>query len=185
MDALHQAHAALQGDGFCFIRALLGREVVDGQGGLAGLAQLPQALLDERQVQRIGVLIVQRAVRQTGVELRPLEEIVQTDDVGRGAALFQCFGDAVGAGGLAAGRWAGEHDDLRAGKLDLLGGIIHPLGIAALAQVCQRLGASGRHIVKVDLNQSFRDPDRDHKNQPLLFSVPAPPQTAGYTRSDT
>ena len=147
MDALHQAHAPLQVDGFCFIRALLGREVVDGQGGLAGLAQLPQALLDERQVQRIGVLIVQGAVRQAGVELRPLEEIVQTDDLRRGALLLQGAGDAVGAGGLAAGRRAGEHDDLCAGHADLLGGIIHPLGIAVLAQLCQLLRAPGSKVI--------------------------------------
>ena len=59
------------------------------------------------------------------------------------------------------------------------------LGIAVLAQLCQLLRTAGRHIVKVDLNQTLRDPDRDHKNQPLLFSVPVPPQSAGYTRSDT
>ena len=111
--------------------------------------------------------------------------VVSLDNFFRGALLLQGASDAVGAGGLAAGRRAGEHDDLCAGHADLLGGIIHPLGIAVLAQLCQLLRAAGRHIVKVDLNQTLRDPDRDHKNQPLLFSVPVPPQSAGYTRSDT
>ena len=182
---LDDKNKEMQVDGFCFIRALLGREVVDGQGGLAGLAQLPQALLDERQIQRIGVLVVQRAVRQAGVELCALEEIVQTDDVGRGAALFQCFGDAVGAGGLAAGRRAGEHDDLGAGKAHLFGGVLHAVAVALLTQGGKFLRTAGGNVVQPDFNQTFRDPNRDHKNQPLLFSVPAPPQTAGYTRSDT
>ena len=57
--------------------------------------------------------------------------------------------------------------------------------VAAMLEKCQLLRAAGRHIVKVDLNQTLRDPDRDHKNQPLLFSVPVPPQSAGYTLSDT
>ena len=47
------------------------------QHGLARLAQLPQALLDERQIQRIGVLVVQRAVRQARIELCAFEEIIQ------------------------------------------------------------------------------------------------------------
>ena len=45
--------------------------------------------------------------------------------------------------------------------------------------------AVGGNVIKVDLHQTFRDPNRDHKNQPLLFSVPEPPQSAGCIRSDT
>ena len=102
----------------------------------------------------------------------------------RGPALLQSFCQTVGAGGLAAGRRAGEHDDLCAGKLHFLGGVIYPLGIALLTQVGKCLWAAGCHIVQIDLNQTFGYPNRDHKNQPLLFCVPAPPQNAGYIRSD-
>ena len=185
MDALHDAYTALQVDGLHLCRALFGREIVDGQHGLARLAQLPQALLDERQIQRIGVLVVQRAVRQARIELCAFEEIIQTDHLRRGPALLQSLCNAVGAGGLAAGRRAGEHDDLCTGKLHFLGGVIYPLGIALLTQVGKCLRAAGCHIVQIDLNQTFGYPNRDHKNQPLLFCVPAPPQNAGYIRSDT
>ena len=184
MDALHDAYTALQVDGLHLLRALLCREIIDWQHGLSGLAEFPQALLDERQVQCIGVFVIQRAVRQPGVELCPFEEIIQTDHLRRSPALLQSFCQTVGAGGLAAGRRAGEHDDLCAGELHLLGGIIHTLPVAPLAQICQHLRAAGRHIVQIDLNQTFRYPDRDHKNQPLLFCVPAPPQNAGYIHSD-
>ena len=147
MDALHDAYTALQVDGFHLCRSLFGREIVDGQHGLARLAQLPQALLDERQIQRIGVLVVQRAVRQARIELCAFEEIIQTDHLRRSPALLQSFCQTVGAGGLAAGRRAGEHNDLCAGKLHLLGGVIYPLGIALLTQVGKCLRAAGCHIV--------------------------------------
>ena len=52
-------------------------------------ARNPQALLDERQIQRIGVLVVQRAVRQARIELCAFEEIIQTDHLRRGPALLQ------------------------------------------------------------------------------------------------
>ena len=55
----------------------------------------------------------------------------------------------------------------------------------ALNSALKCLRAAGCHIVQIDLNQTFGYPNRDHKNQPLLFCVPAPPQNAGYIRSDT
>ena len=185
MDALHDAHTALQVDGLHLGRALLGGKIIDGQLGLAGLAELVQALLDEGQIQRFKVFVVQRAVRHFGVVGSTFKKVVQTDHLCRGALLHQRLCQTVGAGGLAAGRRAGQHNDLCPGAAHLLGGILHPPGVAVLAQLCQLLRAAGRHIVKVDLNQTLRDPDRDHKTQPLLFSVPVPPQSAGYTRSDT
>ena len=39
--------------------------------------------------------------------------------------------------------------------------------------------------VQVYLNQTFRYPNRDHKKQPLLFSVPALRRNAGCILSDT
>ncbi len=91
MDALHDAHTALQVDGLHLCRALFGGKIVDGQHGLARLAELPQALLDERQIQRIGVIVVQRAVRQARIELCAFEEIIQTDHLRRGTALSRAF----------------------------------------------------------------------------------------------
>ena len=160
-------------------------KVVDGQHGLAGGAQLAEALADEGHIQRVGVLVVQRAVGQAGVILRPLEEIVQTDDVGGRAGGFQRLGHLVRRGGLAAGRRAGEHDDLGAGIPDLPGGILHPLAVALLAHLRQRRRILGCNIIQVDLNQTFRYPNRDHKNQPLLFSAPTPHRSAGCIPSDT
>ena len=148
-------------------------------------ARSPQALLDERQIQRIGVFVIQRAVRQPGVELCAFEEIIQTDHLRRSPALLQSFCQTVGAGGLAAGRRAGEHDDLGAGKAHLFGGVLHAVAVALLAQGGKFLRTAGGNVVQPDFNQTFRDPNRDHKNQPLLFCAPVPPQSAGYTLSDT
>ena len=82
------------------------------------------------------------AVWQAGVELRPTEKIIQADHMGVCSLPDQLLGQLVGAGGLAAGRRAGEHDDLCAGKLHFLGGVIYPLGIALLTQVCKCLWAA-------------------------------------------
>ena len=185
MDALNDADAALQVHGFGRIRALLAGEIVDRQHGLSRLAQLAEALPDEGQIHGVGVLVVQCTVRHPGVELRAPEEIVQTDHMGRCALPDEFFGQLVGRGGLAAGRRAGEHDDLSAGKADFFGRVADPLAVAALAHLRQRFRAAGGNVIKVDLHQTFRDPNRDHKNQPLLFSVPEPPQSAGCIRSDT
>ena len=127
MDALHDADTALQVHGFGRIRALLAGEIVDWQHGLSRLAQLAEALPDEGQIHGVGVLVVQCTVRHPGVEFRAPEEIVQTDHMGRCALPDEFFGQLVGRGGLAAGRRAGEHDDLGAGIPDLPGGILHPL----------------------------------------------------------
>ena len=185
MDALHDAHTTLQIDGLHLGRALLGGKIVNGQLGLAGLAELAQALLDKGQIQRFKVFVVQRAVRHFGVVGSAFKKVVQTDHLCRGALLHQRLCQTVGAGGLAAGRRAGQHNDLCPGAAHLLGGILHPPGVAVLAQLRQRLRAAGCYVIEVYFNQSFRYPDRDHKTQPLLFSVPVPPQSAGYTRSDT
>ena len=116
---------------------------------------------------------------------RSFEEIIQTDHLRRSPALLQSLCNAVGAGGLAAGRRAGEHDDLGAGVPDLLGSIGHPLAVALLAHLRQRRRALGGDVVQVYLNQTFRYPNRDHKKPPLLFSVPALRRNAGCILSDT
>ena len=185
MDALNDAHTALQIDGLHRGRALLGGKIIDGQLGLAGLAELVQALLDKGQIQRFKVFVVQRAVRHFGVVGSAFKKVVQTDHLCRGALLYQGLCQTVGAGGLAAGGRAGQHNDLCPGASYLLGSILHPPGVAVLAQLCQRLRTAGCYVIQVYFNQSFRYPDCDHKTQPLLFSVPVPPQSAGYTRSDT
>ena len=116
---------------------------------------------------------------------RSFEEIIQTDDMGRGAGGFQSLGHFMSRSRLAAGRRAGEHDDLCAGVPDLLGSIGHPLAVALLAHLRQRRRALGGDVVQVYLNQTFRYPNRDHKKQPLLFSVPALRRNAGCILSDT
>ena len=103
MDTLHDAHTALQIDGFHRGRALLGGKIIDGQLGLAGLAELVQALLDQRQIQRFKVFVVQRAVRHFGVVGSAFKKVVQTDYLCRGALLHQSLCQTVGAGGLSAG----------------------------------------------------------------------------------
>ena len=175
MDALHDADAALQIDGFRLVRALFLREIVDGQAGLPRLAQLMQTLLDEGQIHGIGVLVVQRAVGQPGVELCAPEKVVEADHMGRCPLPDEFLGQLVRRGGLATGRRAGEHNDLGAGKADLLRRVAHPLAVTALAHFGKLLRAAGSDVVQVNLYQTFRDPNRDHKNQPLLFSVPEPP----------
>ena len=75
MDALHDADAALEVQRLRLGRAGLGGEVVDGQHGLAGGAQIAEALADEGHIQRVGVLVVQRTVGQAGVILSALEEL--------------------------------------------------------------------------------------------------------------
>ena len=89
------------------------------------------------------------------------------DHLRRGALLHQSLCQTVGAGGLTACRGAGQHNDLCPGAAHLLGGILHPPGVAVLAQLCQRLRAAGCYVIKIYFNQSFRYPDRDHKTQPL------------------
>ncbi len=135
MDALNDAHTALQVDGFHRGSALLGGKIVDGQFGLAGLAELVQALLDEGQIQRFKVFVVQRAVRHFGVVGSTFKKVVQTDHLRRGALLHQSLCQTVGAGGLSACRGAGQHNDLCPGAAYLLGGILHPPGVAVLAQL--------------------------------------------------
>ena len=103
VDALHNADAAFQVDLFRLTGACLLGKIVDGQHGLARLVQLLEALADEGQIQRVGVLIVQRAVRQAGVILGPPEEVVQADHPGRGALALQLLGQLMSRGGLAAG----------------------------------------------------------------------------------
>ena len=150
-----------------------------------GGAQIAEALADEGHIQCVGVLVVQRTVGQAGVILSALEEVIQTDDMGRGAGGFQSLGHLMSRSRLAAGRRAGEHDDLGAGVPDLLGSIGHPLAVALLAHLRQRRRALGGDVVQVYLNQTFRYPNRDHKKQPLLFSVPALRRNAGCILSDT
>ena len=116
---------------------------------------------------------------------RSFEEIIQTDHLRRGALLHQSLCQTVGAGGLTACRGAGQHNDLCPGAAHLLGGILHPPGVAVLAQLCQRLRTAGCYVIQVYFNQSFRYPDCDHKTQPLLFSVPALRRNAGCILSDT
>ena len=92
MDALHDADAALEVQRLRLGRAGLGGEVVDGQHGLSGGAQIAEALADEGHIQRVGVFVVQRTVGQAGIILSALEEVIQTDDMGRGAGGFQRLG---------------------------------------------------------------------------------------------
>ena len=61
-----------------------------------------------------------------------------------------------GAGGLSAGGRAGQHNDFCPGAAHLLGGILHPPGVAVLAQLCQRLRTAGCYVIQVYFNQSFR-----------------------------
>ena len=97
MDALHDAHTALQVDGLHLGRALLGGKIIDGQLGLAGLTELAQALLDEGQIQCFKVFVVQRAVRHFGVVGSTFKKVVQTDHLCRGALLHQRLCQTVGA----------------------------------------------------------------------------------------
>ena len=185
MDTFHDADTALQVHGLSLVGAPLVGKIIDGQGGPACLAQLMQALPDKGQIHGIGVFVIQGAVGQAGVELRPTEKIIQADHMGVCSLPDQLLGQLVGAGGLAAGRRAGEHDDLGAGKAHLFGGVLHAVAVALLAQGGKFLRTAGGNVVQPDFNQTFRNPNRDHKNQPLLFCAPVPPQSAGYTLSDT
>ena len=92
VDALHDADAALEVQRLRLGGAGLGGEVVDGQHSLSGGAQIAEALANEGHIQRVGVLVVQRTVGQAGVILSALEEVIQTDDMGRGAGGFQSLG---------------------------------------------------------------------------------------------
>ena len=82
MDAFHDAYTALQVHGLGLVGAPLVGKIIDGQGGPARLAQLMQALPDKGQVHGIGVFVIQSAVGQAGVELRPTEKIIQADHMG-------------------------------------------------------------------------------------------------------
>ena len=82
MDSLHDADTALQVHGLGLVGAPLVGKIIDGQGGPARLAQLMQALPDKGQVHGIGVFVIQGAVGQAGVELRPTEKIIQADHMG-------------------------------------------------------------------------------------------------------
>ena len=72
----------------------------------------------------------------------------------------------------------------------VLNSVIMPLeesinGVENMMYISSTATNAGSATIQVYFNQSFRYPDCDHKTQPLLFSVPVPPQSAGYTRSDT
>ena len=156
MDALYDADTALQIHGLGLVGAPLVGKIIDGQSGPARLAQLMQTLPDKGQVHGIGVFVIQGAVGQAGVELRPTEKIIQADHMGVCSLPDQLLGQLVGAGGLAAGRRAGEHDDLGAGKAHLFGGILHAVAVALLAQGGKLLRTAGGNVVQPDFNQTFR-----------------------------
>ena len=119
--------------------------------GLAGGTQIAEALADEGHIQRVGVLVVQRTVGQAGVELRPTEKIIQADHMGVCSLPDQLLGQLVGAGGFAAGRRAGEHDDLGAGKAHLFGGVLHAIAVALLTQGGKFLRTAGGNVVQLSL----------------------------------
>ena len=172
VDALDDAHTALQLQVLPLRQAALRGEVEDGQVRASLAHQFAQAAVDLIQIQRGHIFIVLGAVGQARVLIQILIEIVQADHLAGAAAHGERIGNFVGRGGFAGGRRPRQHHNAAAGLQNFTGSSKNSAFILNFAMGNKALGAGGSRIDQADLNQTFGNPDSGHRTHQFLSYAP-------------
>lgn len=90
--------------------------------------------MDRLHVERLDVLVVDAAVRQTRIVLQILEKVIQGNDRSVTSLAPQRIGQFVGRRRLSRRTGAGEHDDPRAAFQHAVRRVFHTADVVRLAQ---------------------------------------------------